>query len=309
MSISSVGIKRKNKLSPSMRAQRRRLNMLGWGFSGPFVVIFCLFSLLPLISSIYMSFTDITSRDLRTPFNVNFVGLTQYQKVFSDQRFWKAFQNTAIFVVIGVPVTLIIAMAVAVALNKGLQHMNTFLRALFYMPVVASTVAISVAWRYILQKNGLLNSALSLFGITGPDWLHNTSTALPALLVMTCWRNMGTQMIIFLAGLQGVPDELLEAAQLDGANKWQIFRRITLPILRPSILLSLILTSVAYLQFFEESFVMTQGGPLDSTLSASYYVYQQFGVGQYGMASASSWILFAVIAVISALQFRAMKED
>ena len=309
MPTSRIEAKRKSTLSPSMRVQQRRLNMLGWGFSGPFVLVFCLFSLLPLVSSIYMSFTDITSRDLRTPFNVNFVGLTQYQKVFADPRFWKAFQNTALFVAIGVPATLLIAMGVAVALNKGLKHINTILRALFYMPVVASTVAVAVAWRYILQKNGLLNSALSAFGIAGPDWLHNTSTALPALMVMTCWRNMGTQMIIFLAGLQSVPDELLEAAQLDGANQWQIFRRITLPILRPSILLSLILTTVAYLQFFEESFVMTQGGPLDSTLSASYYVYQQFGVGQYGMASASSWILFAIIAVISALQFRAMKEN
>lgn len=284
------------------------MNALGWGFSAPFVLLFCLFSLFPLLSSIYMSFTDITSRDLRTPLAVGFVGFGQYQKVLSDPIFQKACLNTLIFVVVGVPVTLVIAMALAVALNKGLSHLNTFFRALFYVPVVASTVAVAVAWRYILQKNGLLNSGLALLGITGPDWLHNQSTALPALMVMTWWRNVGTEMIIFLAGLQGVPDELIEAAELDGASKWQTFTKITLPLLRPSVLLSTILVTVAYLQFFEESFVMTQGGPLDSTLSASYYVYNQFGVGQYGAASASSWILFIVIALISALQFRTMRE-
>ena len=292
-----------------MRVHQRRMNALGWGFSLPFVVIFCLFSLFPLLSSIYMSFTDITSRDLRTPFNVDFVGFTQYSKVVSDPIFQKACLNTVIFVIIGVPVTLVIAMALAVALNKGLRHLNSFFRALFYMPVVASTVAVAVAWRYILQKNGLLNSGLALFGITGPDWLHNTATALPSLMVMTWWRNVGTEMIIFLAGLQGIPDELLEAAQLDGASKWQSLTKVTLPLMRPSILLSMILVTVAYLQFFEESFVMTQGGPLDSTLSASYYVYNQFGVGQYGAASASSWILFIVIAIISALQFKSLKEE
>lgn len=285
------------------------MNALGWGFSLPFVVIFCLFSLFPLLSSIYMSFTDITSRDLRTPFSVDFVGFTQYSKVVSDPIFQKACLNTVIFVIIGVPVTLVIAMALAVALNKGLRHLNSFFRALFYMPVVASTVAVAVAWRYILQKNGLLNSGLALFGITGPDWLHNTATALPSLMVMTWWRNVGTEMIIFLAGLQGIPDELLEAAQLDGASKWQSLTKVTLPLMRSSILLSMILVTVAYLQFFEELFVMTQGGPLDSTLSASYYVYNQFGVGQYGAASASSWILFIVIAIISALQFKSLKEE
>ena len=292
-----------------MRVHQRRMNALGWGFSLPFVVIFCLFSLFPLLSSIYMSFTDITSRDLRTPFSVDFVGFTQYSKVVSDPIFQKACLNTVIFVIIGVPVTLVIAMALAVALNKGLRHLNSFFRALFYMPVVASTVAVAVAWRYILQKNGLLNSGLALFGITGPDWLHNTATALPSLMVMTWWRNVGTEMIIFLAGLQGIPDELLEAAQLDGASKWQSLTKVTLPLMRSSILLSMILVTVAYLQFFEELFVMTQGGPLDSTLSASYYVYNQFGVGQYGAASASSWILFIVIAIISALQFKSLKEE
>ena len=210
---------------------------------------------------------------------------------------------------IGNELTIAIAMAFAVALNKGLKHLNAFFRAVFYAPVVASVVAVSVVWRYILQDDGLLNSLLAVFGIDGPDWLHDTRFALPALMIMTIWRNMGTLMIIFLAGLQAIPTELKEAAAVDGAGKWRMFASITLPLMKPTILLGAVLISVAYLQFFEESFVMTQGGPLDSTLSAAYYVYQQFGFGRYGIASAASWVLFVIIAVVSVLQFRILGSD
>lgn len=140
---------------------RRRQTLLAWGFALPFAVIFCVFMLIPLISSMAMSFTDITSRDLRTPFNVNFVGLDQYIALFSDKRFLHSLGVTGIFVLIGLPITMIIALAFAVALNKGSQHLNAFFRALFYAPVVASVVAVSVVWRYILQGDGLLNSLLS----------------------------------------------------------------------------------------------------------------------------------------------------
>lgn len=265
--------------------------------------------LIPLISSMAMSFTDITSRDLRTPFNVNFVGLDQYIALFGDKRFLHSLGVTGIFVLIGLPITMIIALAFAVALNKGSQHLNAFFRALFYAPVVASVVAVSVVWRYILQADGLLNSLLSLVGVQGPDWLHDTRYALPALMIMTIWRNMGTLMIIFLAGLQAIPEELKEAAAIDGASKWRTFRSITLPLMKPTLLLGAVLLSVGYLQFFEESFVMTQGGPLDSTLSAAYYVYQKFGFGQYGIASAASWVLFIIIALVSVLQFRILRSE
>ena len=282
---------RKTKTEGSGNVLRRRRTILAWGFALPFAVVFCVFMLIPLLSSMAMSFTDITSKDLRTPFNVNFVGLDQYIALFHDRRFLHALGVTGIFVLVGLPITMVIALAFAVALNKGSKHLNAFFRAVFYAPVVASVVAVSVVWRYILQKDGLLNSLLAVFGIAGPDWLHDTRYALPALMVMTIWRNMGTLMIIFLAGLQAIPEELKEAAAIDGAGKWRIF------------------LSVAYLQLFEESFVMTQGGPLDSTLSAAYYVYQKFGFGQYGIASAASWVLFIIIALVSVLQFRILKED
>lgn len=287
----------------------RRQALVAWGFCLPFVLVFGVFMLVPLLSSMGMSFTDITSRDLRTPFNVNIVGFGNYVTLLSDPRFHKALLTTAIFVIVGLPITIVIAMAFAVALNKGLKHLNAFFRAVFYAPVVASVVAVSVVWRYILQDDGLLNSLLAVFGINGPDWLHDTRFALPALMIMTIWRNMGTLMIIFLAGLQAIPTELKEAAAVDGAGRWRTFTSITLPLMKPTILLGAVLISVAYLQFFEESFVMTQGGPLDSTLSAAYYVYQQFGFGRYGIASAASWVLFIIIALVSVLQFRILKSD
>ena len=278
-------------------AFRRRQALVAWGFCLPFVLVFGVFMLVPLLSSMGMSFTDITSRDLRTPFNVNIIGFGNYVTLLSDPRFHKALLTTAIFVIVGLPITIVIAMAFAAALNKGLKHLNAFFRAVFYAPVVASVVAVSVVWRYILQDDGLLNSLLAVFGINGPDWLHDTRFALPAL------------MIIFLAGLQAIPTELKEAAAVDGAGRWRTFTSITLPLMKPTILLGAVLISVAYLQFFEESFVMTQGGPLDSTLSAAYYVYQQFGFGRYGIASAASWVLFIIIALVSVLQFRILKSD
>ena len=290
-------------------ALSRRQALIAWGFCLPFVLVFGVFMLVPLLSSMGMSFTDITSRDLRTPFNVNIVGFDNYVTLLTDPRFHKALLTTAIFVIVGLPITIAIAMAFAVALNKGLKHLNAFFRAVFYAPVVASVVAVSVVWRYILQDDGLLNSLLAVFGIDGPDWLHDTRFALPALMIMTIWRNMGTLMIIFLAGLQAIPTELKEAASVDGAGKWRTFTSITLPLMKPTILLGAVLISVADLQFFEESFVMTQGGPLDSTLSAAYYVYQQFGFGRYGIASAASWVLFIIIALVSVLQFRILKSD
>jgi multiple sugar transport system permease protein len=198
-------------------------------------------------------------------------------------------------------------LALAVALNSGITRLRTVFRVGFYTPVVTSIVAIAVVWRYILQPGGLLNEMLGWVGITGPNWLFSTTWALPSLIVVTTWRNMGTLMIIFLAGLQNIPSELHEAAIVDGASTWQRFRKITLPLMRPTLVLGAVLLSVAYLQFFEESFVTTQGGPLNSTLSISYFTYNEFGFGNYGFASAASYVLFVVIAALSVLQFRVLR--
>ena len=290
------------------RRKRHSPTLTAWLFALPFVLIFGVFMLVPLFSSLAMSFTDFTSKDVRNPFSVGFVGLDQFATLFANPQFVHSMVNTGYFVAVGIPLTMVVALALAVALNSGITRFRTVFRVGFYTPVVTSIIAVAVVWRFILQPDGLLNLILSWVGIAGPDWLNSTTWSMPAMIMMAVWRNMGTLMIIFLAGLQGVPTEVLEAAQVDGATAWQRFTRVTLPILRPTLLLGAVLLSVGFLQFFEEPFVMTKGGPLDSTLSVSYFTYNQFGFGKYGLASAASYVLFAAIALLSLLQFRTLRS-
>jgi len=264
--------------------------------------------LFPIIGSFAMSFTDFTSRDIQSPFAVNVVWFEQYLTLFQDPRFLTSMRVTAVFVLVGIPLTMVVALALALALNSGRGKIVSFFRVGYYAPVVTSIVAVAVVWRYILLPDGLLNSALALVGIEGPNWLNDTTWALPSLIVMAVWRNVGTLMIIFLAGLQAVPEDVNEAATMDGASAWRRLVSVTLPLLRPTLLLGAVLISVGYLQFFEEAFVMTRGGPLDSTLSVAYYTYQQFGFGEYGLASAASYVLFLAIALLSLLQFRLLRS-
>lgn len=281
----------------------------GWLLSVPFLLFFGVFTAWPLIQSLYMSFTDTRSRDLRTPFAVDLVGFDNYARALGDPVFQKAALNTAIFVVVGVPLTLAAALAAAVALNKGITRFRAVYRVGFYTPVVTSIVAVAVVWRFLLHPdNGLVNIVLGVFGVEGLNWLGDQRTALPSLITMVVWRNFGTGMIIFLAGLQAVPWQLHEAAALDGANAWQRFWNVTVPVLRPTLLFVLVTTTIGYLQFFEEPFVMTRGGPLNSTISASMATYQQFGFGNYGVAGAMSYLIFAVIVIVTFVQFRLTRE-
>jgi multiple sugar transport system permease protein len=263
----------------------------------------------PVVASLAMSFTDFTSRDLRNPLAINVVGLENYTKLLSDDRFLHSAFNTLYFVVVGIPLTMVVALAVAVALNSGIQRFRTVFRVGFYTPVVTSIVAVAVVWRFLLQpESGLLNTVLAWVGIDGPNWLQSTTWAMPSLIAMAAWRNMGTLMIIFLAGLQTIPRELHEAAMVDGAGAWRRFRSITLPLLRPTLLLGAVLLGVGYLQFFEEPFVMTKGGPLDHTLSTAYFTYNQFGFGNYSYAAAASYLLFLAIVVLTLAQFRLLRS-
>jgi multiple sugar transport system permease protein len=288
--------------------RRRRQALVAWGFCLPFVAVFAVFMLVPIVGSFAMSFTDFTARDINSPFAVNFVGLQQFAALFGDSRFITSLGVTGVFVLVGIPVTMVVALALAIGLNSGKGRIVSFLRVGFYAPVVTSIVAVAVVWRYILQPDGLLNSALAVFGVDGPNWLNDPAFALPSLIMMAVWRNVGTLMVIFLAGLQAVPEEVNEAAIMDGASAWRRLISVTLPLLRPTLLLGAVLISVGYLQFFEEAFVMTKGGPLDSTLSVAFYTYQQFGFGEYGLASAASYVLFLAIALISLLQFRLLRS-
>ncbi|ANZ40331.1 sugar ABC transporter permease [Lentzea guizhouensis] len=296
-------------MSSPVAVRRRGAERAAWFLILPFCLLFLVFTAWPVVQSLFMSFTDTRNRDLRTPFAVEFVGLENFLKAFADPIFRTAAVNTAYFVLVGVPLTLAIALAAAVVLDKGINRFRAFFRLGFYTPVITSIVAVAVVWRFLLQDEfGLINTVLGWVGIDGPNWLGDPDWSMPALILMAAWRNFGTAMIIFLAGLQAVPASLHEAASIDGAGAFSRFRHITLPLLRPTILFVSVTTAIGYLQFFEEPYVMTNGGPLNSTISASMYAYRQFGFGNYGYASAMSYLIFVVIAVVTALQFRLLRE-
>ncbi len=287
---------------------RRQQAVAAWVLALPFMALFLVFTAGPVLASLGMSFTDIRSTDMRNPLAVEFAGLDNYVQLVQDPLFRKVTVNTFLYLILGVPLTMSVALAAAVGLNR-MTRLKGFFRVGYYLPVITSIVAVSVVWKFILRENGgLLNTVLGWVGIDGIGWLDNTSTALPTLVVMAVWRNFGTLTVIFLAALQTVPRELLEAAETDGAAGWARFRYITLPILRPVMLFGAVITSIGYLQFFEEAFVMTKGGPLDSTRSITYFVYDQWGYGNYAVGSAAAYLLFIVIVVLTAVQFRVLRE-
>ena len=299
---------RKRAKSRHVDPTRRQQAVAAWVLALPFMALFLVFTAGPVLASLGMSFTDMRSTDVRTPFGVNFVGIENYQQLLADPLFRKVTLNTLLYLLLGVPLTMAVALAAAVGLNS-IQRFKGFFRVSFYLPVVTSIVAVSVVWKFLLRENGgLVNTVLGWVGISGPGWLDSTTLALPTLVVMAVWRNFGTLMVIFLAALQTVPRELLEAAETDGASGWARFRLITLPILRPTMLFGAVITSIGYLQFFEEAFVMTKGGPLDATRSITFFTFDQWGYGNYGYASAAAYLLFLAIVLLTWVQFRLLRE-
>jgi multiple sugar transport system permease protein len=287
---------------------RRQQAVAAWILALPFMALFLVFTAGPVLASLGMSFTDMRSTDMRNPFAVEFVGLQNYLDLLADPLFRKVTVNTALYLVLGVPLTMAVALATAVGLNR-ITRLKGFFRVSFYLPVVTSIVAVSVVWKFLLRdEGGLVNTVIGWFGVDGPGWLDSTTTALPTLVVMAVWRNFGTLMVIFLAALQTVPRELLEAAETDGASGWSRFRYITVPMLRPVLLFGAVITSIGYLQFFEEAFVMTKGGPLDATKSITFFTYDQWGYGNYAVGSAAAYLLFLAIMLLTWLQFRLLRE-
>lgn len=296
---------------PAPLAERLRPHLTGWLFALPFLVIFLVFLAIPILASFLLSFTGFGIANLRDWFSAEFVGFDNYTRLLDDERFLNASRNTAVFVVVGVPLTIALGLLAAVGLNQAIGKIQGFFRVGYYLPVVTSIVAIAVIWRYLLHPDyGIVNGVLDQVGIDGPNWLGQRSTALPSIVALGIWRNLGFDMVIFLAALQGVNPALYEAARVDGARPHQIFFRITIPLLKPTILFLAVITSAGYLQLFEEPFVMTGGGPLDSTLSVAMYVYEQgFNFLNLGYASAVAYVLFVAIITLAFLQFRLLRSE
>jgi multiple sugar transport system permease protein/raffinose/stachyose/melibiose transport system permease protein len=288
-----------------------RQDLVGWSFAAPFVILFGVFLALPILAALLFSFTSFGLRDITNPIGASVVGLDNYAKLLSDAKFWKSLGNTAYFVFVGVPLTLVIGLVIASALSRGITRFRTAFRVGYYLPVITSIVAIAVVWRFLLNPDvGLINMLLKNIGITGPDWLASKTLAMPAIIAMAVWRNLGFAMVVFVAGMQAIPGMLYEAAAIDGAGRWQSFRYVTLPMLRPTILFMLVITTIGYLQLFEEPFVMTDGGPLDATLSVTMYMYQQgFEFFHQGYAAAIAYVLFVIVAIVAFLQFRFLRSD
>lgn len=265
----------------------------------PWLIGFLAFLAYPMLRSLYLSFT---SYNLLSP--PEWVGFRNYERIIVDADFWQSLKVTFLYALGSVPGGSIIALALAMVLSQKLRGISIW-RTIFFLPSVLSSVAIAVLWLFIFRpEGGLLNMVLGWFGIQGPDWLFSEQWALPALIIMSWWT-VGGQMVIYLAGLKGIPEVLYEAAEIDGANDWIKFRSITIPMLSPTIFFNLVLGIIGAFQVFDVGWVMTRGGPNDATLFYMLNLYTRaFKMTQMGYASALAWILFIVIMFITLLVIR-----
>lgn len=290
--------------APQYNAATRRASAAAWAFAAPSALHLLVFTGVPLVFTLYLSLHNWDLLASERPF----VGLGNYREMLADSRFWNALRNTVVYALY-VPVTMVLALGAAVTLNQPLRGLR-WLRAIVFLPTIVSYVAIAIVWQWLLNADyGLVNNVLRSLGASGHDWLGDPRTALGALMVVSAWVHVGYQMIVYLAGLQGIPNSLMEAAQLDGAGAWRRFRAITWPLLRP-ISLYLFVTGVIWsFQVFSLVFVMTEGGPARSTDVLVFQIYQQaFEFRRMGYASALSWALFALLAVFTALQWRLLNK-
>lgn len=279
-------------------------------FIAPALTLIVLFFFLPVAAALVLSFTDFDIYALGNPNTLRWVGLGNYTRLFSDPLFWIALKNTLYFVAVGGPLSVAVSLGTALLVNHRLTRFKGLFRTLFFMPVVTTLVAVAVVWRYLYHpRYGFLNFALGLIGIDPIDWLGDPRWAMPAIIFMAIWKNFGFNMIIFVAGLQNIPARLYEAAVLDGAGAWQQFRHITLPMLAPTFLFVTVITMIGYFQLFAEPYVMTQGGPANSTLSLGLLMFQEgFRWWNMGYASAVAFVLFAVVLAGTWLQLRLREE-
>ncbi len=276
-------------------------NAPGYLFLSPWLLGFFLLALGPILVSLYLSFTryDMVS-------DPRWVGLGNYEYMFSrDRRFWKALEVTFTYVILAVPARLAFALAVAMLLDKGLRTIGLY-RAIFYLPsLLGASVAIAILWRELFAASGVVNEVLGFFGISGTDWITNPKTSLYTLVALAVWQ-FGSPMLIFLAGLRGIPRDLYEAAEIDGTPKWRQFTRITLPLLAPVIFFNLVLQTIDAFKTFSSAFIISNGvgAPADSLLFFTVYLFNEaFKFFRMGYASALAWVLLLIIAAFTALAF------
>ena len=276
-----------------------RLDLIGWAFISPWLIGFLVFTAFPFFASLFLSFTN-----WGIVGSWHWLGIQNYQNMVNgtDFRFFTAVKNTLYYAIVTVPGSQVIALCLALLLNKKAPGI-AFFRTLFYIPAIASGVGTAYLWALIFSsQGGLLNSALGFIGIQGPNWLYSLTWSMPALMIMGLW-NVGTSMLIYLAALQGVPKSLYDAAAVDGANWWRKFWTVTFPMITPGMFFNLILGVIGSFQVFTAAYIITSGGPADATLFYTLYLFQvAFQNLQMGYASALAWVLFLAILLITIIQ-------
>jgi multiple sugar transport system permease protein len=288
-----------------------RRRSAAWWFVAPALTVIGVFFVLPVLTGLALSVTDFDLYALADVRNLQFVGLRNYVRLLQTPLFWQALGNTLYFVLVGVPLSIGASLGAALLLHSPLARFKSFFRTALFMPVVTTLVAVAVIWRYLLStRYGMLNYALGLLGIPPVDWLGDPHWAMPAIILFAVWKSFGYNMVILLAGLHAIPQDLYEAARVDGASAPSRFRHVTLPMLAPILTMVSILTIAGYFQLFAEPYVMTQGGPLQSTVSVLYFMYEEgFKWWNLGSASAVAFLLFVLIFAVTAVQARLARRS
>ena len=285
-------------------------NGAAYGFLAPALVIIGVFFLLPIAAALILSLTDFDIYSIASIGNARFLGLANYGRLLRTSDFWTALGNTLYFALVGGPLTVLVSLGAALLVNAKLTRWKSLFRTVYFAPVVTTLVAVAIVFKYLYHPRfGVLNRALAAVGIPGVDWLGNPKVAMLAIILLAVWRGFGYTMIIFIAGLQNIPEELHEAARIDGAGTWQRFRHITVPMLGPTFLFVGVVVAIGQMQIFAEPYVMTRGGPLNKTLTLVMLMYEQgFKFWRMGYAAAVAFILFLLIGTATVLQMRLQEK-
>ena len=288
--------------------QRQRART-GWLFVAPSLALITTFFFLPVLAGLVLSFTDFDIYAIGALDTARFVGLRNYAQLLANPLFWKALGNTFYYVLVGGPLSVATSLAAALFVSSKLARFPTLWRSVFFAPVVTSLVAVAIVFRYLYHpRYGLLNAALNAIGVPSVDWLGDPHWAMPAIILLAIWKNFGYNMLIFVAGIQSIPEELYEAAKLDGARAAQRFLRITFPLLGPTFLFVGVTTMLGFFQLFAEPYVMTQGGPLKSTTTIVLLMYEEgFRWWRMGMAAAIAFVLLVIMLIGTLVQIRVQR--